>query len=147
MAALAATHVSQLPPRPHAHVNVSDPMWKVVETMTKTGRGAVLVEEGGALVGIFTERDLMSRVDHTDELWSHVIVEDVMTPDPMVCRPTDSLAEALRRLVEGHRRHLPVVDDKRRVLGLLSIRDILVYVARKFPDEMVNLPPNPDHES
>lgn len=147
MAALAQTEVSQLPPRAHATVDVGDPMWKVVAEMKAKGRGAVLVEEAGALVGIFTERDLMSRVDTTDELWSHVVVRDVMTPHPMVVRPGDSLAEALRRLLQGHRRHLPVVDDRGKVLGLLSIRDILVHVAQRFPEEMVNLPPEPDHES
>ena len=144
---LSMTQVSQLPPRPHATVTATDPMWKVVDEMKTKHRGAVLVEEDGKLVGIFTERDLMSRVDHTDELWSHVLVRDVMTPAPMVARPNDSLAEALRRLIQGRRRHLPVVDDKGGVLGLLSIRDILVYVAERFPEEMVNLPPSPDHES
>jgi len=147
MATLASTPVSELPPRAHANVDVAAPLWKVVTAMTDHGRGAVLVEEDGALVGIFTERDLMSRVDHTDALWSHVMVRDVMTPHPMVVHPDDSLAEALRRLREGHRRHLPVVDDRGHVIGLLSVRDILTHIANKFPEEMLNLPPLPDHES
>jgi len=46
-------------------------MWKVVGEMKSKGRGAVLVEEDGALVGIFTERDLLNRVDYGDALWSH----------------------------------------------------------------------------
>jgi len=144
---LAVTPVSMLPPRPHATVDITDPMWKVVDQMKAKGRGAVLVEERGSLVGIFTERDLMNRVDHDDALWSHVVVGDVMTPQPTVIRPTDSLAEALRRLLQGKRRHLPIVDDRGHVLGLLSIRDILTHVASKFPEDMINLPPNPDHES
>ena len=147
MSALAIAQVSQLPPRPHGRVDIADPIFKVVDEMKSKGRGAVLVEEHGTLVGIFTERDLMSRLDHADALWQHVIVRDVMTPDPIVIRPDDSLAEALRRLLAGKRRHLPVVDDAGKVLGLLSIRDILGFVASKFPEEMVNLPPNPDHES
>lgn len=144
---LAVTLVGDLAPRPHATVEAGDAMWKVVEAMKAKGRGAVLIEEEGALVGIFTERDLVSRIDHTDALWSHVIVRDVMTPHPTVARRGDSLAEALRLLVQGRRRHLPIVDDKGKVLGLLSIRDILSYVASKFPEEMMNLPPTPDHES
>jgi signal-transduction protein with cAMP-binding, CBS, and nucleotidyltransferase domain len=147
MRTLAITQVCDLPPRPHATVDVGDAMWKVVEAMTAKGRGAVLVEEEGALVGIFTERDLVSRLDHDDALWSHVIVKDVMTPHPTVVRPHDSVAEAMRLLIQGKRRHLPIVDDKGKVLGLLSIRDILTYVAGKFPEEMMNLPPTPDHES
>jgi CBS domain-containing protein len=115
--------------------------------MSAKGRGAVLVEDGGALVGIFTERDLLNRIDYSDALWSHVVVRDVMTPHPMVIRPDDSLSEALRRLTQGHRRHLPVVDERGHVLGLISIRDILTHIAERFPEDMVNLPPHPDHES
>ena len=144
---LTTTPVGTLPPRPFGRVDVGDAMWKVVDEMKQKGRGAVVIEEDGALVGIFTERDLVSRIDHTDVLWSHVTVRDVMTPHPTVIRPLDSLAEALRRLIAGRRRHLPIVDDKGRVQGLLSIRDILAHVASKFPEDMVNLPPNPDHET
>jgi CBS domain-containing protein len=147
MQALASARVGELAPRPHARVSVDDAMWKVVAEMTAKGRGAVLVEDGGSLVGIFTERDLLNRVDYSDALWSHVVVRDVMTPHPMVIRPDDSLSEALRRLTQGHRRHLPIVDDRGRVLGLISIRDILTHIAERFPEDMMNLPPHPDHES
>jgi len=147
MEALAIARVADLSARPAARVTADDAMWKVVEQMTALGRGAVLVEEDGALVGIFTERDLLNRVDYTDQLWSHLIVRDVMTPHPMVIRPDDSLSEALRRLTAGHRRHLPIVDERGHVLGMVSIRDILTFVAERFPEEMMNLPPHPDHES
>jgi CBS domain-containing protein len=65
----------------------------------------------------------------------------------MVIRPDDSLSEARRRLPQGHRRHLPVVDARGHVLGLISIRDILSFVAERLPKKMMNLPPHPDHES
>jgi CBS domain-containing protein len=145
--ALASATVGELSPRPHARVGVDDAMWKVVAEMTAKGRGAVLVEDAGALVGIFTERDLLNRVDYSDALWSHVVVRDVMTPHPMVIRSDDPLSEALRLLIQGHRRHLPIVDDRGHVLGLISIRDILSFIAERFPEDMVNLPPHPDHES
>lgn len=147
MSALALAQVSQLLPRPHGRVDVGDPMFKVVQEMKAKGRGAVVVEEQGKLVGMFTERDLLSRLDHSDALWPHTLVRDVMTPYPTIIRADDSLAEALRRLVSGKRRHMPIVDERGNVVGLLSIRDILVFIASKFPEEMMNLPPNPDHEN
>jgi CBS domain-containing protein len=147
MQALATATVAEMSPRPHARVDVDDALWKVVGEMKSKGRGAVLVEEEGTLVGIFTERDLLNRVDYGDPLWSHVVVRDVMTPYPMVIHSDDSLSEALRRLTQGHRRHLPVVDERGHVLGLVSIRDILTYIAQRFPEDMMNLPPHPDHES
>ena len=147
MEALANATVGEISPRPHAKVEVGDPMWKVVGEMKTKGRGAVLIEEEGTLVGIFTERDLLNRIDYSDQLWSHVQVQDVMTPMPMVIRSDDTLSEALRRLTQGRRRHLPIVDYRGHVLGLISIRDILTYIAERFPEDMVNLPPHPDHES
>jgi len=147
MMALANATVGELSPRPHATVAVGDAMWKVVAEMTNKGRGAVLVEDDGSLVGIFTERDLLNRIDYSDALWSHVVVRDVMTPHPMVIRPDDSLSEALRRLTQGHRRHLPIVDERGHVLGMMSIRDVLAFIAGRFPEDMLNLPPHPDHES
>ena len=139
--------VGELNPRPHASVDVSSPLASVVDQMKSKGRGCVLVEEEGALVGIFTERDLVGRVDHSDRAWINVPVRDVMTPMPMVSRSGDSLAEAMRRMIEGKRRHLPIVDDHGKVKGLISVRDILAYVASRFPEEMMNLPPEPSHES
>lgn len=144
---LALTTVGDLAMRSHARVAADTPLARVVEEMEVRGRGAVLVEGGGALVGIFTERDLLNRVDHRDARWPEVAVRDVMTLDPIVIRREDSLAEALRRLNHGRRRHLPVVDGKGAVLGLISIRDILSYIAGRFPEEMMNLPPDPSHES
>ena len=113
MRTLMITQVQDLPPRSHASVDVGDPMWKVVEAMKSKNRGAVLVEENGRLVGIFTERDLVSRLDHDDALWSHVLVKDVMTAHPTVVRPYESVAEAMRLLVQGRRRHLPIVIPSR----------------------------------
>lgn len=147
MSLLALTAVGDLAMRSHARVAADTPLARVVEEMEARGRGAVLVEGGGALVGIFTERDLLNRVDHRDARWPEVAVRDVMTLDPIVIRREDSLAEALRRLNHGRRRHLPVIDGKGAVLGLISIRDILSYIAGRFPEEMMNLPPDPSHES
>src|SRR5689334_9864943 len=144
---VAAATVGQLPQRPVVRVAPGDPMWKVVTAMNEAKRGAVLVEDDGKLVGIFTERDVMTRLDHADLDWLHIKVGDVMTPHPMVIRVSDTLAEAIRRLHEGRRRHLPVVDDGGAVTMLLSIRDLLGYIAEKFPEDFVNLPPRPDRES
>jgi CBS domain-containing protein len=144
---VATTPIGKLPVRPVVRVEAGDAMWKVVAAMKEANRGAVLVEDGGRLVGIFTERDVMTRLDHEDLDWLHVKVGDVMTPHPMTIHVDDTVAEAMRRLHEGRRRHLPVVDERGKVKSLLSIRDLLAYVADRFPEEFVNLPPRPDRES
>lgn len=144
---LATTPVRAVARRPEVRVGAADPMWKVVAAMKDGKRGSVLVEEDGALVGIFTERDLMTRLDHTTLDWLHTPVRDVMTPRPMAIHPEETIAEAMRRLNMGKRRHLPVVDANGKILGILSIRDLLAHLAERFPDDFVNLPPDPDHEA
>jgi CBS domain-containing protein len=144
---LGSTPIGELPVRPFARVDIDDAMWRVVDEMKAKGRGAVVIEEQGKLVGIFTERDLMTRVDHDDVLWSHVPVREVMTPYPTVIGLRDSVAEALRRLQAGRRRHLPIVDERGAVRGVLSVRDILAHAAGRYPEDLVNLPPTPDHEA
>ena len=143
---LAVASVGDLGVRPCAKVTTDAPLGKVVDEMKSHGRGCVLVVDGGKLVGIFTERDVLNRIDHSNAAWTKVAVGNIMTPGPIVIRPEDSLAEAIHRLTEGHRRHLPVVDDQ-GIRGVISIRDILAYIAGRFPEEMMNLPPDPTHES
>jgi CBS domain-containing protein len=146
MSMLAVASVGDLATRPCAKVTATAPLSKVVDDMKSYGRGCVLVVEDSKLVGIFTERDILNRIDHSNRAWLEIAVGDIMTRSPVAIRPDDSLAEAIRRLTEGHHRHLPVVDE-RGIRGLISIRDILAYIAERFPEEMMNLPPDPSHES
>jgi CBS domain-containing protein len=144
---VATATVGHVQLRSTVRVQIDDPMYRVIESMKGQHRGAVLVEDGHELVGIFTERDVMQRLDHSDLGWLHVNVGEVMTPRPTVVHTDDSIAEAMRRMTQGRRRHLPVVDSTGHATGLLSIRDLLAYVAERFPEEFVNLPPDPAHEA
>jgi CBS domain-containing protein len=84
---------------------------------------AVLVTEGNAdLVGIFTERDAISRVLATGKDPVTTILADVMTNNPETITPQHPAAEVLRLMKELHVRHLPVVDDGKTV-GLVVRND------------------------
>ena len=146
MEMLSAATAGELTYRPHAHIEVGAPLSRAVAEMKTRGRGCVLVEDAGTLVGIFTERDLLDRVDHHDPAWPDLPVDTVMTRGPVVGHAGDSLADVIRLLERGRRRHLPVVDDRGRVIGLISIRDVMIYIAGRFPEELMNLPPDPTHE-
>lgn len=86
--------------------------------------GAVVVAEEDRIVGIFTERDVLRRVVAEERNPSQTLVADVMTRDVLVCRPLMDVDEA--RGVMKHRRvrHLPVVTDEGRILGMISIGDL-----------------------
>jgi predicted transcriptional regulator len=71
-------------------------------------------------------------------------VESVMTPDPETLPPTASVAFALNKMsVDGYR-HIPIVDEDGRAIGVLSVKDIVHFVVEFFPEAVLNLPGDPD---
>jgi CBS domain-containing protein len=102
--------------------------------MTEEACGSVLVCDGDRLRGIFTERDLMTRVVGRGLDPRTTRLEQVMTRDPDRIEGTATAREALRRMDELGCRHLPVVEDG-RVLGVVSLRDLPIEtVAEVLPE-------------
>lgn len=116
-------------------------------TMKERQQDCVLILDGSELVGIFTERDLMLRVDHSSQAWRDSPVSDVMTKEVVLVDARESLSVAVKKMQSGLFRHLPVVFGEQRPVGLVSIRDILAYIAEHFPAEFLNLPPDPELEA
>ncbi|MBM3502580.1 MAG: CBS domain-containing protein [Alphaproteobacteria bacterium] len=85
--------------------------------------GSVLVMEGDRLVGIFTERDIVYRVVSEGRDPDLTPLAQVMTKDPDAIEDKATALEALRRMHERGYRHLPVVDGRGRVVGIVSQRD------------------------
>ena len=90
--------------------------------MSQRRVGSTLVCKDDRLVGIFTERDILRAVSH-DASAMRDCLEHWMTRRPHTIAPDADLDEALRIMVEGHFRHLPVVEEG-RVIGMLSMRDV-----------------------
>jgi CBS domain-containing protein len=97
--------------------------------------GAVLVAVDGRLQGIFTERDVLSRVVAAGLDPNDTALGGVMTPNPDTVAPNDSALEALRRMSERGYRHLPVVDGERMV-GIVSIRDLYNAVNEELAEDL-----------
>lgn len=87
--------------------------------------GAVPVVDGGKLVGIFSERDIMRRVVAAGKDPATTRISEVMTPNPQTASPNDWISTGMDYMVKGHYRHLPIVDDKGELVGFLSQRDFL----------------------
>jgi CBS domain-containing protein len=91
--------------------------------------GALVVLENDRVAGVFSERDVLQRVvaEHRDP--AGTTVAEVMTSD-VVCGTLDTSIEEARGAMKNRRiRHLPLVDDDRRLLGLISIGDLNAYQA------------------
>jgi CBS domain-containing protein len=98
----------------------------VAEAATMMARakvGSILIMDGPRLLGIFTERDIVRALSHSPYAPADP-VGHWMTANPQTISGSDPVKEALRRMVDGGFRHLPVVDHKGGVIGMLSMRDM-----------------------
>jgi len=97
---------------------------KAAELMARRKVGAVLVLEHGALVGIFTERDVVFRVIAQGRDARTTRLSEVMTIGPQIVDPEKSFGYALLLMHENGFRHLPVVEND-KLLGIVSARNAL----------------------
>jgi CBS domain-containing protein len=121
------------------------PVAKVVELMQKKRVSAVVVVERGKakrVVGIFTERDLVNRALPARG-YARAPVQRFMTANPETLRARDPVAYAINKMSVGRFRHVPLVDDAGRAAGMISIRDVADLIVELCPEELLNLPSQP----
>jgi CBS domain-containing protein len=94
------------------------------QTRTARNIGVVAVVEKGTLAGVFSERDLMSRVVARGLDPDHTEVAAVMTRELVVAEADENLDSALQKMHAIGSRHLPVIQDG-KLVGMISIRDLL----------------------
>ena len=104
---------------------------QAVQLMAEKSIGAVLVMEGSTLRGIFSERDLLTRVVALGRSVERTMLREVMTVDVVSVPGTITPEEALRLMRAHHCRHLPVVEDG-LVVAMVSIRDIFSAVQSRL---------------
>ncbi|MCS6850673.1 MAG: CBS domain-containing protein [Gemmataceae bacterium] len=134
--------VSRLQPSGPLQVRPDQTVDEAIELMRRDQVGCILVCQGDCLVGIFTERDLVLRVLAVGKPLT-IPVAECMTPDPVTVHPKDPITVAVARMEEGGYRHLPVVNEAGRPLGVLSVKKIVHYLVEHFPTTVYNLPPDP----
>lgn len=103
--------------------------------MSERHIGAVLIGTDGRLSGIFTERDLLTRVVAAGRDPAATRLEQVMTRDPDTLEPGDAAFDALEKMNARGYRHLPVVDGG-RLVGIVSIRDLHAAVKRELEADL-----------
>ena len=119
----------------HHDATVAD----AVKAMVENTVGAVAVVENERIEGIFSERDLMKKVIYCGLSPEQTQVSTVMTTKVESVHEDMELAEVLRLMLDGHFRHLPIVDRSDRIRGVLSIRDILQYQVEDLEDSINTL--------
>lgn len=99
---------------------------KAIRTMLDRHVGAVaVIDENHRVAGIFTERDVLRRFSLGERDARQTSIRNVMTTPVELATRATTAGEALATMVERHYRHLPIVDEDGRLLGMLSIRHVL----------------------
>lgn len=102
-----------------------------LQKMAEKNIGALLVIDEGKLVGILSERDYARKVALMGKVSKDTAVKDIMTERVLYVRPDESIEDCMALMTEKHFRHLPVIDNKGKILGMISIGDVVRIVISK----------------
>lgn len=114
---------------------MSDPIAKVVDKMSQNNKSCILIYWDHRMVGIISERRLLTHVALKKTDLQKVSAGEVMTRDPEFVRPGDPLAVALNKMALCRFRHIPIIDDNDKPLSILSIQDVLLHLLQRHNQE------------
>ena len=105
----------------------TDTVLQAIKIMVEARIGAVLVTEGGKVVGIYTERDYLRKGENEGHCAKDTIIKDVMVSKMITVTKDTSLEQCMALMRQYSVRHLPVVEHD-HLVGLVSMRDVMSAV-------------------
>lgn len=114
-----------------------------VKAMIQNRIGTLLIVEDGKLYGMFSERDVLTRVAAQGRVPEETPIVDVMTHAPECLSFDDEIVFALNKMVVGGFRHIPLLDRNGTPIAVVSMRDVMAHIVSFYPSEIFNLPPEP----
>lgn len=117
-----------------------DTVEEAVCEMSGRNVGSVVVLENGELIGLLTERDILTRVVAAGRQPDLTCVADVMTRHPVIISPQATIEDAMNLFTDKRCRHLPVLDEETgQLFGLISIGDVTRWLVETQHNEVVHL--------
>jgi CBS domain-containing protein len=110
----------------HPDATVNEAVWQ----MNRNRVGAVLVMDGSRLMGIFSERDALTRVIEGGRDVTTTAVTSVMTSEIIAVSGSRTVEEAMAVMTQRRIRHLPVLDEQQQIVGIVSIGDLTRWMIR-----------------
>ena len=132
---LVEDSVTSIPHEDYLKLPASATVSDALEAMSEANDACVVVvDDDGKAVGIFSERDVLTRVACEGGDFHDKPLSDVMTAEPVVVHSDESPARVLNIMVTGGFRHMPVLDESDRVIGMIGARRLTAYLQNFFPD-------------
>ena len=113
-------------------------VYSALELMAAKNIGAVLVLEGGDLVGIFSERDYARKGILQGRASKDTLIREVMTAGVITIAPEQPLEACMRIMADKHIRHLPVMDGE-KLVGIISINDVVNTIIHEQKAQITSL--------
>ena len=128
-------------------VTPDTPVIDVAKTMEQKNVGSVMVVEGDRAVGIITDRDLVVRIFAQGKSHEGLSARDVMTKDLVTLKDSTGIYEAIEQITDLGIRRMPLVDDTGRLVGIITLDDIIRLIGKEMSNIAKNLekqsPPMP----
>ncbi len=105
-------------------VSPQDTVYKALEIMAAKDLGALVVVDGGKVVGMFSERDYARNIVLQGKSSKSTFVKDLMNANPCYVRLEQTLNDCMALITEKRTRHLPVLDGE-KLVGIISIGDVV----------------------
>jgi len=128
---LVRDRIERLWPKSPATVAPNAPVGDVLKQMVDKRIGCVMVVDNGKLVGIFSERDALMKLNTDAPKFLRRPISQFMTADPVTLETNDRIAFALHKMNVGGYRHVPILFQG-ELAGVISIRDILRYLTERI---------------
>ena len=140
--ALVSDTIAALSPAEPICLSDSATVHEAVQIMLARRQAGVLVtDEAGRLAGIFTERDVLTRVVGKDLDAHRTSLASVMTRNPEALTVRDRVAYAVHCMSVAGYRTIPLVDPESRPIGVVTVSDVVRWLANLFPEAVLNLRP------
>ena len=130
--ALLTDAIEILNPKQPLTVEPETPVGEAVKRMVNEGIGCVIVVQDDLVVGIFSERDAVMKLNVDAARLESQPISRYMTPNPITLSADDKIAFALHKMNLGGYRHIPILAGT-QLVGVISIRDILDYLTQRIP--------------
>ena len=112
-----------------------------IELMQQNRSGYVVIADGKKVVGLLTETEVVRKILGETINWE-APASEFMLADPVVLNPKDSVGEAIDQMAAHNLYHLPLVNEQAELVGVISVRTLIRFLAGFYPTEVYNLPPN-----